>query len=60
MSHRLKYRLELIGLGEKSGQALMLPGLRERQNARVQDDPVYHNESVKTQNGEHGQQTGLG
>ena len=38
----------------------MPPGPRVRQNARVEDDPVNHNESVKTQNGEHGQQTGLG
>ena len=42
--------------------AVMSPGTRVRQNARVQDrdDPVNHDESAKTQNEKHGQQTGLG
>ena len=30
----------------------MSPGPRVRQNASVQDDPVNHDESVKTRNGE--------
>ena len=38
----------------------MSPGPRIRQNARVQDNPVNHGESVKSQNGEHRPQTGLG
>ena len=38
----------------------MSPGPRVTQNAGVQDDSVNHDESVQTQNGERGQQSGLG
>ena len=40
--------------------ALMSPDPRVRQNAGVLDDPVKHDDSVQTQNGEHGQRTGPG